>query len=124
MRCWRTNRHHIPFLQTANYYCVSATLSRDPHHPLGHLVGDLLVRYPSATGQGARGERIPFELDSGHHHAGGLTHFHVLNDAEVYRQIHAWLERRQSRSGPANTPRPGLRGRDRRHPRGVNGPRS
>jgi hypothetical protein len=94
------NRHHIPFLETANYYCVSATLSRDPHHPLGHLVGDLLVRYPSATGQGARGERIPFELDSGHHHAGGLTHFHVLNDAEVYRQIHAWLERDRVGQGP------------------------
>jgi pimeloyl-ACP methyl ester carboxylesterase len=94
------NRHHVPFLETANYYCVSATLSRDPAHPVGHLVGDLLVRYPSASGQDARGERIPFALDSDHHHAGGLSHFHVLNDADVYRQIHAWLERDQVGQGP------------------------
>lgn len=86
------NRHHIPFLKTANYYCVGATLSRDPGHPLGHLVGDLLVRFPSASGQGARGQEVPFQIDNGHH-AGGLTHLHVLNDPDVYRQIHAWLKR-------------------------------
>lgn len=90
------NRHDIPFLPTATYYYVSATLSRDPRHPLGHLVGDLLVRFPSATGRGAKGERIPFHIDNGHH-AGGLTHFHVLNDPDIYRQLHAWLERDQSR---------------------------
>jgi pimeloyl-ACP methyl ester carboxylesterase len=101
------NRHHIPFLETANYYCVTATLSSDPAHPLGHLVGDLLVRYPSASGQGAKGERIPFELDSDHHHAGGATHFHVLNDADVYRQIHAWLERDKVGEGPPPSLDPG-----------------
>ena len=101
------NRNHIPFLETASYYCVSATLSRDPAHPLGHLIGDLLVRYPSASGQGARGERIPFELDSDHHHAGGLSHFHVLNDADVYRQIHAWLERDEVGQGPPPSLDPG-----------------
>jgi pimeloyl-ACP methyl ester carboxylesterase len=88
----KNNRHHIPFLETANYYYVGATLTRDPHHPVGHLVGDLLVRFPSARGDGAPGQRIPFHIDNGHH-AGGLTHFHVLNDPGVYRQIHAWLER-------------------------------
>ena len=61
------NRHHVPFLETANYYYVGATLSGDPRHPLGHLVGDLLVRFPSASGQGARGQRIPFHIDNGHH---------------------------------------------------------
>jgi hypothetical protein len=86
------NRHHIPFLQTANYYYVGATLTADPRHPLGYLVGDLLVRFPSASGHDARGQHIPFHIDNGHH-AGGLTHFHVLNDPDIYGQIHAWLER-------------------------------
>src|SRR5208283_5051283 len=85
-------RHHIPFLSTANYYYVGATLTRDPRHPLGHLVGDLLVRFPSASGECPKGQHIPFHIDNGHH-AGGLTHFHVLNDPDVYRQIHAWLKR-------------------------------
>ena len=49
------------------------------------------MRFPSASGQGAQGQRIPFHVDNGHH-VGGLTHFHVLNDPDVYRQMHAWLE--------------------------------
>jgi hypothetical protein len=86
------NRHFIPFLQTANYYYVGATLSSDPRDPLGYLVGDLLVRFPSASGHGATGQSIPFDVDNGHY-APGLTHFQVLNDPNVYRQIHAWIER-------------------------------
>jgi pimeloyl-ACP methyl ester carboxylesterase len=86
------NRHFIPFLETANYYYVGATLSSDPRDPLGYLVGDLLVRFPSASGQGATGQSIPFDVDNGHY-APGLTHFQVLNDPNVYRQIHAWIER-------------------------------
>ncbi|MGO9754309.1 MAG: esterase/lipase family protein [Solirubrobacteraceae bacterium] len=86
------NRHHIPFLQTANYYYVGATLSSNPRHPVGYLVGDLLVRFPSSSGQGAAGQRIPFSIDNGHH-APGLNHFNVLNDPDVYRQIYNWLQR-------------------------------
>ncbi len=86
------NRHHIPFLPTASYYYVGATLSSNPRHPLGYLVGDLLVRFPSSSGQSGKGHSIPFEVDHGHH-AAGLNHFNVLNDPDVYAQIHAWLLR-------------------------------
>ncbi len=88
------NRHEIPFLRTASYYYVSATVSSNPRHPLGYLVGDLLVRFPSSSGQGATGQRIPFHVDNGHY-APGRNHFHVLNDPDVYGQIHAWLRREQ-----------------------------
>jgi len=33
---------------------------------------------------------VPFALGHGHH-AGGLTHFHVLNDPAVYRRVRDWL---------------------------------
>src|SRR5437763_1933441 len=52
----------VPFLDCATYYFVGATLGRSPNS----LVGDLLVRYPSASGSGRR-RRIPFEVDKGMH---------------------------------------------------------
>ena len=80
----------VPFLEHASYYFVAATLSRDAGHPLGRVVGDLLVRLPSASGKGRR-RRIPFELDNGRHF-GGLSHFDLLNHPDVYEQMRTWLE--------------------------------
>jgi pimeloyl-ACP methyl ester carboxylesterase len=81
-----------PFVPGVTYYAVSATVTRDPAHPVGHVVGDLLVRRDSARGQGPRGRRIPFEAGNTHH-AAGRNHFHVLNDRGVYDQIRTWLAR-------------------------------
>jgi pimeloyl-ACP methyl ester carboxylesterase len=75
----------VPFLETATYYFVGATLSRNRNA----LLGDLLVRYPSASGSGRR-RRIPFEIDNGLH-LGGATHFDLLNHPAVYEQLERWL---------------------------------
>src|SRR3954465_4115084 len=50
----------VPFLECATYYFVGATLGRNADS----LMGDLLVRYPSASGSGRR-RRLPFEVDHG-----------------------------------------------------------
>jgi pimeloyl-ACP methyl ester carboxylesterase len=81
----------VPFLETATYYFVGATLSRSENGMLGRVMGDLLVRYPSASGNGRR-RRIPFELDNGFH-LPGATHFHLLGHPAVYGQLRSWLER-------------------------------
>src|SRR5918999_128577 len=87
----RDRCNEVPFLPNATYYFVGATLSRRPGGPYGSLVGDLLVRFPSASGVG-RKRRIPFEIDNGTH-IGGLTHFHLLNHPAVYDQLRTWLSR-------------------------------
>jgi pimeloyl-ACP methyl ester carboxylesterase len=87
---WRDRCTEVPFLPDATYYFVGATLGRRPDGPAS-LVGDLLVRYPSASGVGRR-RRIPFEIDNGRH-IGGLDHFRLLNHPAVYEQIRAWLSR-------------------------------
>ena len=62
----------VPFLPHAAFYFVGATLTEQAHHPVGRLVGDLLVQFSSASGQGRR-RRIPFEVGNGAHLGKGLS---------------------------------------------------
>jgi pimeloyl-ACP methyl ester carboxylesterase len=79
--------HDVPFLPHARFYFVAATLNGWT----GELLGDLLVRRPSASGAG-RKRRIPFAIEDGHH-LGGLTHLDLLNHPAVYEQMQIWLRR-------------------------------
>jgi pimeloyl-ACP methyl ester carboxylesterase len=81
----------VPFLECASYYFIGATLTRSSEGRAASLVGDLLVQFPSASGNGPR-RRLPFEIDNGRH-LGGLNHFQLLNHPDVYDQLVAWLER-------------------------------
>ena len=80
----------VPFLETAAYYFVAVTVTRDRDHPLGRALGDLLVRFPSASGQG-RTRRAPFAAGSGRH-LGGMHHFDLLHRPAVYEQLRHWLD--------------------------------
>jgi pimeloyl-ACP methyl ester carboxylesterase len=91
----RDRCREVPFLSAASYYFIGATLTRHPNSPLGGIIGDLLVRFPSASGRG-RSRRVPFELDNGVH-LGGLNHFQLLNHPAVYDQIRDWLRRGDTR---------------------------
>lgn len=86
----RDRCREVPFAEHATYYFVGATLSERSDGALGLLLGDLLVRLPSASGAGRR-RRIPFAADNGAH-LGGLTHFDLLNHPAVYQRIRSWLE--------------------------------
>lgn len=91
----RRRAAEVPFLPHAEYCWVSASLTRGR---VGHLLGDLLVRTPSASGRG-RGHHVPFDVDNGtvlH----GLTHFDLLDHPAVYEQLLAWFTR------PARLPAP------------------
>jgi pimeloyl-ACP methyl ester carboxylesterase len=80
----------VPFLPDAAYYFIGATLTPAP---LGRLIGDLLVRSPSASGRGTgRGRRIAFEVDNGHELV-GVNHFQLLNHPAVYEQLRTWITR-------------------------------
>jgi pimeloyl-ACP methyl ester carboxylesterase len=83
--------HDVPLLPGATFYFIAATISRGEDDLLGTVVGDLLVRVPSASGAGRR-RRVPFGVEDGRR-LGGLTHFDLLNHPAVYEQIRAWLAR-------------------------------
>ncbi|MCA9535695.1 MAG: alpha/beta hydrolase [Myxococcales bacterium] len=69
-------------LAHATHHFISATLTRDPEHPLGVLMGDLLVRVPSASGPMMSGA---FPIDTSHY--GGVMHHELQNHPAVYEQI-------------------------------------
>jgi pimeloyl-ACP methyl ester carboxylesterase len=79
----------VPLLPWATNCFVSATITRDPQHPLGRLLGDILVLAPSASGQ-SKTRRIPFREEHGHH-VGGTHHIALLNHPEVYERLRHWL---------------------------------
>lgn len=85
----RDRCQEVPFLDDVAYYFIGATLNP--------LIGDLLVRMPSASGRGnGRGRRIAFEVDNGHELA-GLTHFDLLWHPAVYEQLRTWIARSPAR---------------------------
>jgi pimeloyl-ACP methyl ester carboxylesterase len=73
----------VPLLPNARYYFISATVTRDPAHPLGRLVGDLLVRVPSASGRHTEEHTFPIEVRT----HGGIRHHQLQNHPAVYEQI-------------------------------------
>ncbi len=91
---------HVPLLDTARHYVVGATLTRDPEHPLGRVMGDLLVRMPSATGGRSGRRHLVFELEH-RHHVGPSNHFRLVNDPKVYLQLVRWLRSNPQRALPA-----------------------
>ncbi len=88
------NRETVPFVDGVKYCFVAATITSDPDHPLGVLLGDLLVRVTSASGHSSQPERrIPF--DSGFVFS-GMNHMHLANHPDVYKMIRDSLTRASS----------------------------
>ena len=79
----------VPPLPHARYRLVSATVTASPRHPVGHVVGDLLVRVPSAYGR----DRYGAELFPGAEvlHVGRADHFDLLNHPRVEQALRDWL---------------------------------
>jgi pimeloyl-ACP methyl ester carboxylesterase len=79
----------VPLLEGATHCFVAATVTRSPRHPVGRLIGDLLVLEPSASGR-SRSRRLGFKAEHGAH-LGGATHFALLNHPVIYEKLRGWL---------------------------------
>ena len=76
-------------LPHARYRLVAATLTGSQRHPVGHLVGDLLVRPRSAYGRDRRGRSLFPDADV--LHVGRTDHFGLLNHPQVHTALLEWL---------------------------------
>jgi len=82
-------RLDIPLVDGVGYYFFAATLSEDPEHPLGKLLGDLLVRLPSASGNTVDpARRIPFSRGKVF---AGMSHVHIANHPDIYKILRHFL---------------------------------
>lgn len=77
----------IPLLPGAIYHFFSATVTEDPDHPIARIIGDLLVRVPSAAGERLRHETFPIDAER----FGGVMHHQLQNHPAVYARIRAAL---------------------------------
>jgi pimeloyl-ACP methyl ester carboxylesterase len=91
----------VPLLAGATHCFVAATITRDASHPLGRLLGDVLVLPGSASGT-SRTRRIGFRDEHGLH-LGGAHHFALLNHPEVYERLREWLAASHSDAEPEAT---------------------
>jgi pimeloyl-ACP methyl ester carboxylesterase len=78
-----------PLLPSAEHYYIGATVTREQDHPVARLIGDSLVTYPSASGEGPN-RRRELDIDRGRH-LGGLHHFDLLNHPRVWELLEQWL---------------------------------
>jgi pimeloyl-ACP methyl ester carboxylesterase len=78
----------VPPLPHARYHLVAATLTASQRHPVGNVVGDLLVRPRSAYGRDRRRSLFP---GADLLHVGRTDHFGLLNHPEVHEAMKRWL---------------------------------
>jgi pimeloyl-ACP methyl ester carboxylesterase len=83
-------RAEVALMEHARHHVVAATLTSRPDHPVGRVVGDLLVLSPSAHGMQGRRRVIAFEPDHCRH-VGGHDHFDLLNSPEIDPLLRAWI---------------------------------
>ena len=76
-------------LPHARYRLVSASVTESPRHPVGYVVGDLLVRQRSAYGRDRQGRDLFPGAD--HLHLGRTDHFGLLNHPRVLTALREWL---------------------------------
>jgi len=82
-------RRNVPLVDGVGYYFLAATISRDPDHPLGQLLGDLLVRLPSASGEAPEPARR-IHCSSGAVFS-GMNHLCIANHPDVYEALRELL---------------------------------
>lgn len=76
----------LPLPTDLDHYLVAATLNEDQDHLLSRLLGDALVRVPSALGPGREAGLLPDHLAI----FPGMHHMQVVHDPKVYQQLRAW----------------------------------
>jgi pimeloyl-ACP methyl ester carboxylesterase len=84
-RLFDDRRSDVAPLPGCTYTFITATVTRDPRHPLGWLGGDFLVRTESAAGRRRDGS-VVVPADNVIH-VGAMSHFDLLDHPVVYAHI-------------------------------------
>jgi pimeloyl-ACP methyl ester carboxylesterase len=84
------NRQDLPLVDGVTYTAIAATITQDPEHPAGQLLGDILVRKPSASGVASVPERsVKFHSRKVFP---GMNHLQLANHPAVYDVLRSALD--------------------------------
>ena len=78
----------VPALPHVRYRLVCGTLTESPRHPVARVLGDALVRVPSASG---RGRLVTLFPDAEVLHVPSAGHLDLLNHPRVQQALATWL---------------------------------
>jgi triacylglycerol lipase len=81
------------------YYFLSATVTQDPDHPVGWLIGDVLVRVPSASGPPVIRTDLRVETRC----FGGVAHLQIQNHPAVYDVLLGACQQPLPRAAPSGS---------------------
>jgi pimeloyl-ACP methyl ester carboxylesterase len=84
-RVFADRRHDMPLIDGVGYYFLAATISRRPEHPLGQLLGDLMVRLSSAKGEALEPDRRIRFSDGATFPE--MNHLQIANHPKVYEVL-------------------------------------
>jgi pimeloyl-ACP methyl ester carboxylesterase len=82
----------VPLLAGVDHYFAAATIGKSANDPLGHILGDLLVRTDSAIGTHSDERRRLAVPPENCHIFTNMNHFDLLGHPQVYRQLLRWLK--------------------------------
>lgn len=85
------HRTHTPLSERVEHFVVAGTLTAQEKHVIGQMVGDALVRVPSATGRPERGGHGLGLPDDHVRLFPGLHHMTLAHHGAVYEQLAAWM---------------------------------
>lgn len=74
--------------ETVSQHFIAGVVTTDPAHPVGLLVGDLMVRPASGTGKGRRRQVAATNVKV----LGSTRHSGLATDPVIHAQIRAWLD--------------------------------
>lgn len=83
----------LPWLVTARHYLVLGTLTRDPDHPAGRLLGDSLVRVPRKRRAFAAADGRSLPDDENVKVFPGVHHNELAYSPAVYEKLKEWCGR-------------------------------
>ncbi len=82
-------RRTVPPVDGVGYYFLAATIATHPEHLLGRLLGDLMVRLPSAKGDAPDpARRVRFSEGAVFP---GMNHVQIANHPDVYKVLREFL---------------------------------
>ena len=84
-------RTSVPLLPEVDYFFAAATLGQHKHDPLGHALGDLLVRLDSALGAHANDLHHLNIKEENCRVFHEKNHLDLLSDEEVHGQVVDWF---------------------------------